>query len=102
MVNEEALIIALKTRQITGAATDIFLYKPTGPENSVLLDAEPKDLNLVVTPYSTCPSSRDARNDQISQLLLSVCSAEKQGYHIHISLFCWQYLGIDLILYSCG
>lgn len=37
LVNEEALIIALKTRQITGAATDIFLYKPTGPENNVIL-----------------------------------------------------------------
>lgn len=54
VVNEEPLKIALKTRQIAGAATNIFLYKPTGPENSVLLGSEcsePKDLNLVVIPY---------------------------------------------------
>ncbi|CAI7609821.1 unnamed protein product [Penicillium discolor] len=52
IVDERALIMALKARQIAGAATDVFLHEPAGPENSVLLGAGTEDLNLVVTPHS--------------------------------------------------
>ncbi|KAI9830658.1 MAG: hypothetical protein M1819_005468 [Sarea resinae] len=51
VVDEEALIAALKTKRIAGAATDVFVHEPAGPENSVLLGPGTADLNLVVTPH---------------------------------------------------
>ncbi|KAJ5592060.1 hypothetical protein N7537_008964 [Penicillium hordei] len=52
IVDEGALIMALKARQIAGAATDVFLHEPASLENSVLLCTGTEDLNLVVTPHS--------------------------------------------------
>ncbi|KAI0002653.1 glycerate dehydrogenase [Xylariaceae sp. FL0662B] len=51
IVDEKALVTALRERKIAGAATDVFLQEPAGPENSVLLAPETADLNLVTTPH---------------------------------------------------
>lgn len=51
VVNEEAIVKALKEGSIAGAATDVFREEPAGPDNSPLLREETKDLNLVVTPH---------------------------------------------------
>lgn len=51
VVNEEAIVKALKEEKIGGAATDVFFEEPAGPDNSVLLGEDTKDLNLVVTPH---------------------------------------------------
>lgn len=51
VVDEGAVVKALKEEKIGGAATDVFCEEPAGPENSALLREETKDLNLVVTPH---------------------------------------------------
>lgn len=51
IVDEEAIVDALKEGRITGAATDVFREEPAGPANSPLLGEGTKDLNLVVTPH---------------------------------------------------
>ncbi|KAH8676219.1 glycerate dehydrogenase [Xylariales sp. PMI_506] len=52
IVDEEALVAALKARKIAGAATDVYLTEPAGPENNVLLAPETAELNLVTTPHT--------------------------------------------------
>ncbi|KAI1323022.1 glycerate dehydrogenase [Xylariaceae sp. FL0255] len=51
IVDERALISALKEGKIAGAATDVYPKEPAGPSNSVLLSPEMADLNLVTTPH---------------------------------------------------
>ncbi|KAF2098008.1 glycerate dehydrogenase [Rhizodiscina lignyota] len=51
IVDEAALLAALRDKQIAGAATDVFLTEPAEPSNSELLKPETRDLNLVVTPH---------------------------------------------------
>jgi phosphoglycerate dehydrogenase-like enzyme len=52
MVDESALLTALKDGQITGAATDVFDVEPAeGGRDSVLLGDEAEGLNLTLTPH---------------------------------------------------
>ncbi|KAI5925349.1 D-isomer specific 2-hydroxyacid dehydrogenase [Camillea tinctor] len=51
IVDENALVAALRRRTITGAGTDVYLEEPAGPENSPLLAPDTADLNLVTTPH---------------------------------------------------
>ena len=52
IVDEDALIHALREQQIAGAATDVFVKEPAGPNNSKLLTDDTRDLNLLVTPHT--------------------------------------------------
>ena len=52
IVDEQALLTALKEGQIAGAAVDVFGTEPAGPETSPLLGEEAEGLNLVVTPHT--------------------------------------------------
>ncbi|KAB8237360.1 hypothetical protein ETB97_001599 [Aspergillus alliaceus] len=61
VVDEEALVRALRKHQIAGAATDVFLKEPAGPDNSPLLAEGTEDLNLVVTPHLAWLSQRTAK-----------------------------------------
>ncbi|KAJ5175297.1 uncharacterized protein N7482_001174 [Penicillium canariense] len=51
IVNEAALLAALKSGRISGAATDVFAIEPTGRADSPLLSAEAQGLNLILTPH---------------------------------------------------
>jgi glycerate dehydrogenase len=51
IVDEEALVVALKAGKIAGAATDVFASEPAGPENSPLFAPGTEELNLVTTPH---------------------------------------------------
>lgn len=51
IVDEPALVAALKARKIAGAATDVYLQEPAGLENSPLLTPDTEGLNLVTTPH---------------------------------------------------
>ncbi|KAH8428065.1 D-isomer specific 2-hydroxyacid dehydrogenase family protein [Aspergillus melleus] len=51
IVNEVALLEALKQGWIEGAATDVFAKEPAGRGDSPLLSAEAQGLNLVLTPH---------------------------------------------------
>jgi lactate dehydrogenase-like 2-hydroxyacid dehydrogenase len=51
IVDEEALVRALKAKKIAGAATDVFLNEPASPESCPLLAPGTEELNLVTTPH---------------------------------------------------
>lgn len=51
IVNEAALLAALKDGLISGAATDVFEKEPVGKADSPLVGAEAEGLNLVLTPH---------------------------------------------------
>ncbi|KAH6648414.1 glycerate dehydrogenase [Truncatella angustata] len=51
IVDERALVAALKEKKIAGAATDVFSTEPATPENSPLFAPGTEDLNLVTTPH---------------------------------------------------
>ncbi|KAI1386783.1 D-isomer specific 2-hydroxyacid dehydrogenase [Hypoxylon trugodes] len=51
IVNEKALVAALKTRKIGGYATDVYEQEPPSLETSTLLAPDTADLNLVTTPH---------------------------------------------------
>ncbi|KAK7423057.1 hypothetical protein QQZ08_009224 [Neonectria magnoliae] len=52
IVDEEALVRALKKGEIAGAATDVFLKEPASEKDSPLLGTKVQDLNLVTTPHT--------------------------------------------------
>ncbi|KAI1641119.1 hypothetical protein F4809DRAFT_647588 [Biscogniauxia mediterranea] len=51
IVDENALVAALRRKSIAGAGTDVYFQEPAGPENSPLLAPDTADLNLVTTPH---------------------------------------------------
>ncbi|RFU26261.1 hypothetical protein B7463_g10078, partial [Scytalidium lignicola] len=51
IVNEAALVVALKENLIAGAGIDVFEREPAGIENTPLLEEDVGDLNLTVTPH---------------------------------------------------
>ncbi|KAJ8121061.1 hypothetical protein ONZ43_g2392 [Nemania bipapillata] len=51
IVDEKALVSALKQGKIAGAGTDVYVQEPAQPANSVLLGKDTADLNLVTTPH---------------------------------------------------
>ncbi|KAI0543017.1 glycerate dehydrogenase [Xylaria digitata] len=51
IVDEKALISALKERRIAGAGTDVYSQEPAEPGNNVLLTPDTAELNLVTTPH---------------------------------------------------
>ncbi|RSL73982.1 hypothetical protein CEP53_000605 [Fusarium sp. AF-6] len=52
LVDETALVQALRQRLIHGAATDVFEHEPAGSgQDSVLLSEEARELNLTLTPH---------------------------------------------------
>ncbi|KAH9903941.1 glycerate dehydrogenase [Xylariomycetidae sp. FL2044] len=51
VVDEAALVAALRAGRIAGAATDVFAREPANPGNSPLLAADTAGLNLVTTPH---------------------------------------------------
>ncbi|KAJ9260983.1 hypothetical protein DTO207G8_133 [Paecilomyces variotii] len=62
IINEEALVAALKENLIAGAATDVFLREPASPETSPLLREDTKDLNLTVSPHMAWVAERTQQN----------------------------------------
>ena len=62
VVNEEALVQALKDGHIAGAATDVFTEEPAGPHNSPLLRPDTQGLNLLVTPHLAWLAQKTVHN----------------------------------------
>lgn len=72
IVNEQALVYALKQGKIAGAATDVLTVEPP-KQGNVLLDALNNDeiQNLIITPHSAW-GSVDARQRIVNQMLENV------------------------------
>ena len=64
IVDEQALLTALKDGQIAGAAVDVFDTEPAGPKTSPLLGEEAESLNLVVTPHTAWVGDATTTNYQ--------------------------------------
>ncbi|KAF7115876.1 hypothetical protein CNMCM5793_003619 [Aspergillus hiratsukae] len=62
IVDEDALLEALRKGTIAGAATDVFRVEPAGLDNSPLLFDETKSLNLIVTPHLAWLSKKTLAN----------------------------------------
>jgi lactate dehydrogenase-like 2-hydroxyacid dehydrogenase len=64
IVDEKALVEALKRGAISGAATDVYATEPAGRGDSPLLSPEAAGLNLVLTPHLAWYSERTLQNLQ--------------------------------------
>ncbi|KAI1137818.1 hypothetical protein F5Y05DRAFT_419256 [Hypoxylon sp. FL0543] len=51
IVDEKALVAALKARKIAGYGTDVYEQEPASAENSPLVGPDTADLNVVTTPH---------------------------------------------------
>ncbi|KAI0388123.1 hypothetical protein F5Y04DRAFT_18084 [Hypomontagnella monticulosa] len=62
IVNEKALLAALKSRRIAGYATDVYEQEPATLENSCLVGPETAGLNLITTPHvAWCATHTNAK-----------------------------------------
>lgn len=66
IVDEYALLDALKRKAIAGAATDVYLKEPAGRGDSPLLTPEAASLNLVLTPHLAWYAERTLHNLEAS------------------------------------
>ncbi|KUI65870.1 Glycerate dehydrogenase [Cytospora mali] len=64
IVNEAAMVTALREGQIAGAGVDVFSQEPASPETSPLLEREAQGLNLVTTPHTAWVAMDTTRNYQ--------------------------------------
>lgn len=63
IVDEAAVVEALKQKQIAGYATDVFETEPIdGPNDSPLLSEDAKDLNITLSPHLAWFSQRTLKN----------------------------------------
>ncbi|KAI1417056.1 hypothetical protein F5Y13DRAFT_103762 [Hypoxylon sp. FL1857] len=51
IVDEKALVAALRARKIAGYGTDVYEQEPASDENSPLIGPDTADLNIVTTPH---------------------------------------------------
>ncbi|KAF7592333.1 hypothetical protein BBP40_000389 [Aspergillus hancockii] len=65
IVDEHALLEALKRDDISGAAIDVYANEPIGRGDSPLLTPEAADLNLVLTPHLAWFSEKTLQNLQV-------------------------------------
>jgi lactate dehydrogenase-like 2-hydroxyacid dehydrogenase len=63
IVDEAAVVQALKDKQIAGYATDVYQIEPVGgPEDTPLLAEDAKDLNITMSPHLAWFSQRTIKN----------------------------------------
>lgn len=62
IVDEAALLQALKDRNIHGAATDVFAVEPASAETSPLLAEDTSALNLTLSPHTAWCADKTAKN----------------------------------------
>ncbi|KAF2683789.1 glycerate dehydrogenase [Lentithecium fluviatile CBS 122367] len=83
IVDEAAVVQALKDGQIAGYATDVFEQEPAeGAEDSPLLSEEAKRLNITVTPHLAWFSQRTLSN--LGRILGNTVEAWVSGQAINI------------------
>ncbi|KAI8962215.1 D-isomer specific 2-hydroxyacid dehydrogenase [Daldinia sp. FL1419] len=75
IVDEKALVAALKARKIAGYGTDVYEQEPANPDNSLLIGPDVAGLNIVTTPHvawvagDTIASYNTALKENISEWL---------------------------------
>jgi len=83
IVNEAAVVQALKDGQIAGYATDVFEKEPAeGPEDSPLLSEEAKELNITLSPHLAWFAQRTMKN--LGQILKDTVEAWVEGKELNV------------------
>jgi lactate dehydrogenase-like 2-hydroxyacid dehydrogenase len=83
IVDEAALVQALKEKRIAGYATDVFQVEPAGgPEDTPLLAEDARDLNITLSPHLAWFSQRTIKN--LGEILKATTEAAVQGEPINV------------------
>ncbi|KAL1651555.1 hypothetical protein SLS61_005508 [Didymella pomorum] len=83
IVDEAALVQALKEKRIAGYATDVFQVEPAGgPEDTPLLAEDAKDLNITLSPHLAWFSQRTIKN--LGEILKATTEATIKGEPINV------------------
>jgi lactate dehydrogenase-like 2-hydroxyacid dehydrogenase len=83
IVNEEAVVKAVKAGEIAGFATDVFDVEPAeGAQDSPLLSEEAKNVNITVSPHLAWFSQRTLKN--LGQILHDTIAAYGKGEPINV------------------
>lgn len=83
IVDEAAVVQALKQKQIAGYATDVYNVEPVeGPEDTPLLSEEAKDLNITMSPHLAWFSQRTLKN--LGDILKETVEAWAKGEEINV------------------
>jgi phosphoglycerate dehydrogenase-like enzyme len=69
VIDEQALIEALREKRLAGAALDTYEYEPLQPTHSLLQLARDPNSNLLLTPHVAGASLPDTRPDDYSEIL---------------------------------
>lgn len=83
IVDEAALVKALRENRIAGYGTDVFEKEPAeGAADSPLLSEEAKDLNITVSPHLAWYAQRTMSN--LGQILKETLEAWVDGHEINV------------------
>lgn len=83
IVDETAIVHALKEKRIAGYATDVYQVEPAGgPEDTPLLSEEAKDLNITMTPHLAWFSQRTIKN--LGDVLKATVEAAIKGEDMNV------------------
>lgn len=83
IVDEAAVVQALKDKQIAGYATDVYHVEPLdGPEDTPLLAEDAKDLNITMTPHLAWFSQRTLKN--LGNILKDTVESWAKGEEINL------------------
>lgn len=83
IVDEAAVVQALKHKKIAGYGTDVYQVEPVGgPEDTPLLSEEAKDLNITMSPHLAWFSQRTLKN--LGDILKATVEAWAKGEEINV------------------
>ncbi|KAJ4376756.1 hypothetical protein N0V86_006873 [Didymella sp. IMI 355093] len=83
IVDEVALVQALKEKRIAGYATDVYQTEPVGgPEDTPLLADDAKELNITLSPHLAWFSQRTIKN--LGEILKATTEAAVKGEDINV------------------
>jgi lactate dehydrogenase-like 2-hydroxyacid dehydrogenase len=83
IVDEAAVVQALKEKRIAGYATDVYGVEPVGgPEDTPLLADDAKDLNIIMTPHLAWFSQRTLKN--LGDILKATVEGWAKGEEINV------------------
>lgn len=83
IVDETAVVQALKERRIAGYATDVYQVEPVGgPGDTPLLREDAKDLNITLTPHLAWFAQRTIKN--LGVILKATTEAVLKGEDINV------------------
>ena len=83
IVDEAAVVRALKDKQIAGYATDVYDVEPVGgPEDTPLLAEDSQDLNITMSPHLAWFSQRTLKN--LGDILKATVEGWAKGEEINV------------------